>query len=74
MNQVVLDASEKQKHEEAIEMLCEDYPAQKEFIRETYSEILERVSPEARIRTFLTILISREVKALLKMRELTHAS
>jgi hypothetical protein len=73
MIQIFEDEAEKAKHEEAIERLCQEYPEKVDFIRQCYLEILERVSPEATIRTYLTILISKEVKALLRMKELSKS-
>ena len=73
MYQIPLDEAEQIKHEEAISRLCEEHPAQSDFIRRSYLEILERVSPDATIRTYLTILITKEVKALLRMQELAKS-
>jgi hypothetical protein len=74
MVQLFQDDTEKAKHEDAIDRLCQENPDHAEFIRRTYLEILEKVSAEATIRTYLTILISKEVKALLKMKELSKSN
>ena len=74
MHQVDLDNTNRLKHEEAMDRLCEEYPDWREFIRDSYSEILERVAADATVHTYVPILISREVKTLLKMKELTRSS
>ena len=72
MENTTPDIYEETKPLEAIESLCESHPDHSEFIRKTYPEILESVSSDATIRTYLTILISREVKALIMMKELSR--
>ena len=74
MEQIPLDETERIKHEETIARLCEENPDQCDFIQRNYAEILERVSPDASIRTYLTILITREVKTLLKIEELKQSA
>ena len=74
MHQVDLDNANRLKHEEAMDRLCEEYPDRREFIRDTYSEILKRVAADATVHTYGPIFISREVKTLLKMKELTRSS
>jgi hypothetical protein len=61
------------RHEETIDQLCQEFPDQVDFIRRQYLEVLERVSSEASIRTYLTILIAKEVRTLLRMQQLTAA-
>jgi hypothetical protein len=72
MYQILLDETEKTQHEDAIHRLCEEFPDKVDFIRRSYLEVLERVAAEATIRTYLTILITREVKTLLRIQELTE--
>lgn len=72
MTQFIEDDNEKRQHEDAILKLCQEHPDDMDFIRSKYLEILNLVWPDATIRTYLTILITREVKALLKIQELTN--
>jgi hypothetical protein len=72
MDHIFLDEAEKAKHRDAIHRLCEEFPDKVDFIRHSYLEVLERVAAEATIRTYLTILITREVKTLLRIQELTQ--
>lgn len=60
------DELEQKQHEEAIRQLCELYPDQRDFIRESYLDRLHQVGPEASIRTYLSIFITRQVKTLLE--------
>ncbi len=72
MDHILLDEAEKTKHEDAIHRLSQEFPDKADFIRSSYLEVLERVAPEATIRTYLTILITREVKTLLRIQALTE--
>lgn len=56
---------EKQQHEDAIRSLCQEYPEKQQFIRENYLETLEPMIIDAQIRTYLSIFVTRKVKALL---------
>lgn len=56
---------EEQQHEEAIRSLCQEYPEKQQFIRENYLETLEPMIIDAQIRTYLSIFVTRKVKALL---------
>lgn len=69
-----ISENEQAKHDEAIESLCNKHPEKTDFIRNCYLEILEKVSHDATIRTYLTILITREVEALLRIQELTRGT
>lgn len=64
---------EKAKHEEAIERLCSEFPDRSDFVRSCYLEVLGKVATDATIRTYLPVLITREVKTLLKIQELTNS-
>lgn len=58
---------EKNQHENAIEALCSQYPEQCRKIRSVYKEQLTKRLPEATIRSYLPIFISREIE-----RSLSH--
>lgn len=73
MDGFLLDETEKAKHEAAILALCQEFPGQVNFIRRSYLEVFERIAAEATIQTYLTILITREVRTLLRIRELTQS-
>ena len=53
---------EKNQHEGAIEMLCEQFPGQCGQIRVSYVEQLSEILPEATIRSYLPIFIARRIK------------
>ena len=72
MKELGLNENELAKHREAIESLCRKHPGKADFARTSYEEILQKVSSEATIRTYLTILISREVETLIRMRDLVE--
>lgn len=74
MDQINQDEIEKARHEDAINLLCQEFPDQIDFIRVRYMEILESVLRQASIHSYLTILISREVKTLLRIRSLTQSN
>jgi len=60
------DDREKKQHEEAIKLICRQYPEQQEFIRRSYLEKLIPLSSDARIRTYLPIIVTRQVLGLLE--------
>ena len=59
------DELEQKQHEEAIKSICQQYPEQKEFIRQSYLETLTPLSSEARIRSYLPIIVTRQILDLL---------
>ncbi|HKJ05692.1 MAG TPA: hypothetical protein VJ974_08855 [Geopsychrobacteraceae bacterium] len=58
--------AEKERHEKAIDDLCLIYPGKSIEIRQCYLQKLESLVTGARIRIYLSILVTREVKALLR--------
>ncbi len=56
---------EKHQHENAVEVLCNQYPEQCELIRSSYEEKLYKLLPEATIRSYLPIFISRDIRRAL---------
>lgn len=56
---------EEKQHEEAIRTLCQEHPEKQEYIRSRYLEALEPMIYDAQIRTYLSIFVTRKVKALL---------
>ncbi len=64
---------EKNQHEAAIKMLCQEYPEQCPRIRSTYEEQLKRILPEATIRSYLSIFIARKVRESIEPGSATHA-
>jgi hypothetical protein len=56
------NAAEKAQHENAVRSLCEQSPDYCDLIRTSYEEQLKKLLPEAHIRTFLPIFISRQVR------------
>jgi len=63
---IFMDEHEREQHEEAINQICRQFPEQQEFIRQSYLEKLTPLSSEAQIRTYLPIIVSRQVFALLE--------
>ena len=57
------DERELKQHEDAIDRLCQEHPDQCDLIRDTYLQHLEPMLSEARIRTYLSIFVSRKVTA-----------
>lgn len=56
---------EEKQHEEAIKALCQEYPEKCQSIRKNYLDTLEPLILDAQIRTYLSIFVTRKVKALL---------
>jgi len=56
---------ERSKHEAAISRLCDEYPNRNSDIRDNYFKILRPLSSKASIRTYLPIIVAREVKLLM---------
>ncbi len=58
--------AEKLLHESALEALSEQFPEKQGLVRALYRQKLEEFIPEATIRTFVSIFVTREVKGALK--------
>ncbi|MEA3363885.1 MAG: hypothetical protein U9Q61_11545 [Thermodesulfobacteriota bacterium] len=56
---------EENQHEEAIKVLCQEYPERCQFIQKNYLDTLKPMIFDAQIRTYLSIFVTRKVKALL---------
>jgi len=56
---------ERSMHEETISRLCDEYPNQNSDIRDNYFRILRPLSSRASIRTYLPIIVAREVRLLM---------
>jgi len=67
MNDLALyeDETEQKQHFSAIQKLVRDVSSSEEEIRHLYEDVLKELKSEARIRTFLPILVSKKVKELL---------
>lgn len=57
--------AEKVQHESAVEALSEQFPEKAGLVRALYRQKLEEFMPEATIRTFVSIFVTREVKGAL---------
>ncbi|MHB1398742.1 MAG: three-helix bundle dimerization domain-containing protein [Trichloromonadaceae bacterium] len=57
--------AEKAQHESAVEALSEQFPEKQGLVRALYRQKLEEFMPEATIRTFVSIFVTREVKGAL---------
>ncbi|BCR06814.1 hypothetical protein DESUT3_38830 [Desulfuromonas versatilis] len=69
----VNDEAEKVQHESAIEALGEQFPEFRRVIRPMYLQALHELSPQARIRAFISIFVIREIKGkLLHMKQGAH--
>jgi hypothetical protein len=60
------DDIERKLHDRAVKRLAEDLSASEEEIRALYETELGRVKSHARIKDFLTVIVTREVKNLLR--------
>jgi histone H3/H4 len=70
MNNLALyeDETEQKLHFSAIQRLVRDVSSSEEEIRPLYEDVLKEFKREARIKTFLSILVSKKVKELLNAR------
>jgi len=59
------DEAEQKQHFRAIQRLVMDVRSPEEEIRHLYEVVLKQFKNEARIKTFLSILVSKKVKELL---------
>ena len=62
------DENEQKQHFSAIQRLVNDGSSLEEEIRPLYEGVLKELKREARIKTFLSILVSKKVKELLEAR------
>lgn len=71
MNDLALyeDETEQKQHFSAIQKLVGDVNSSEEEIRHLYEDVLKEFKSEAKIRTFLPILVSKKVKELLDARK-----
>lgn len=53
---------EKNQHKNALEALCDQFPDQCQNIRSIYAEELAKRLPQATIRSYLPIFISRDIE------------
>ncbi len=56
---------EKNQHESALQLLCEEFPAQSQQVTELYENELAAMITEATIRSYLPIFISRKVREVI---------
>ena len=70
MNNLALyeDETEQKQHFSATQKLVRDVSSSEEEIRHLYEDVLKEFKSEAKIRTFLPILVSKKVKELLDAR------
>ncbi len=62
------DEAEQRQHSTAIQRLVRDVRSPEEEIRPLYEDVLKEFKSEARIKTYLSILVSKKVKELLDAR------
>jgi hypothetical protein len=62
------DESEQRQHLSAIQRLVKDVGSSEEEIRNLYEGVLQEFKNEAKIKTFLFILVSKKVRQLLQTR------
>jgi hypothetical protein len=70
MNDLTLyeDETEQKQHFSAIQKLARDISSSEEEIRPLYEDVLKELKSEAKIKTFLSMLVSKKVKELLDAR------
>jgi len=62
------DEAEQKQHFNAIQRLVRDARSPEEEVRPLYEDLLKEFKREARVKTFLSILVSKKVKELLDAR------
>ena len=62
------DENEQKQHFSAMRMIVKDAESSEEEIRHLYEGVLQEFKSEAKIKTFLSILVSKKVKELLRAR------
>jgi len=62
------DEAEQRQHLGAIQRLVRDAHSPEEEIRPLYEDVLKELKSDARIKTYLSILVSKKVKELLNAR------
>ncbi|NWF54997.1 MAG: DUF3562 domain-containing protein [Syntrophaceae bacterium] len=60
------DDSERKHHSSAIRRIAENSGNSVEKVEKLYEENLRKLKPRARVKDFLSILVSREVEAILR--------
>ena len=63
------DENEKRQHIAAIQILVRDERSSEEEIRCLYEGVLQELKKGAKVKNFLTVLVSRKVKDLLHARQ-----
>ena len=53
---------ERTQHEDAIKSIVQTYNLEEEFVKQLYEQELHTLKPSAKIKTYLTVLITRLVK------------
>ena len=67
------NAAEERQHLDAIQRIAQDLDMRVEEIREIYEEFLGGVKQQAKIKDYLIILVSRQVKDAIRNRGLPTA-
>lgn len=65
--------AEERLHRQAIQRLAQDLGLPEDEIRRLYEEVLCGMGQGARIRDYLVVLVSRQVKDSIRSRSLTNA-
>lgn len=63
------DPAERIQHQRALENLCEEFPEIREKLPDLYEKIYSELAPDATIRTFISIFISRALRENLRTRQ-----
>lgn len=63
------DPAEIIQHQRALENLCEEFPEIREELPVLYERIYSELAPDATIRTFISIFISRALRENLRTRQ-----
>lgn len=67
------DEAEKVQHESAMAALQEQFPEKGNLVRQLYLQKLREFMPEASIRNFVSIFVSREIRGtLLRLQKEIH--
>lgn len=60
------DEAEKVQHESALEALNQQFPDQEDLVGRMYRQKLQEFMPEASIRSYVSIFVTREIKGTLQ--------
>ena len=58
-----LNDHEVKQHKEVISSLCDEFPQKAEYIGKEYWKVLFELIPQAKFRTYLSIIVTRKIRS-----------